>query len=130
MPSVSRSHRYSSAFVNVRVRTEDDYGKECPICMRGWCVDDMCERSCIQTRCCLQFACSKCIIKISQRCACEDDCKQVVFMCPFCRSISKTESIALFLSTKRTCKKCKDSDLKQSPSPEFDDQIEEESDEI
>jgi hypothetical protein len=110
MPHVSRSHRYSSAFVNVRVRTSDDYGEECPVCMRSWCHEDACNRTCIQTSCCLQFFCANCVTKISQKCNCESDCKNVVFICPFCRNISKTETVALFVGNKRPCKKCKDSD--------------------
>ena len=110
MPHVSRSHRYSSAFVNVRVRTSDDYGEECPVCMRVWCPEDVCNRTCIQTNCCLQFFCANCVTKISQKCNCESDCKNVVFICPFCRNISKTETVALFVGNKRPCKKCKDAD--------------------
>ena len=110
MPHVSRSHRYSSAFVNVRVRTSDDYGEECPVCMRVWCPEDACNRTCIQTNCCLQFFCANCVTKISQKCNCESDCKNVVFICPFCRNISKTETVALFVGNKRPCKKCKDAD--------------------
>lgn len=110
MPHVSRSHRYSSAFVNVRVRTSDDYGEECPVCMRGWCHDDVCNRTCIQASCCLQFVCASCVTKISQKCNCESDCKNVVFVCPFCRNISKTETVALFAGSKRPCQKCKDCD--------------------
>ena len=111
MPNISRSHRYNQAFVNVRVRTSDDYGEECPICMRGWCADDACNRSCIQTNCCFQFLCASCVTKISQRCRCEDGCKNVIFICSFCRNISKTETVALFVGSKRPCKKCKDSDV-------------------
>ncbi|AGE53597.1 hypothetical protein ATCVGM07011_614L [Acanthocystis turfacea Chlorella virus GM0701.1] len=120
MPHVSRSHRYSSAFVNVRVRTSDDYGEECPVCMRTWCQEDACNRTCVQTSCCLQFFCASCVTKISQKCNCESDCKNVVFICPFCRSISKTETVALFVGNKRVCKKCKNSDKPIEPSPAAD----------
>lgn len=118
MPHISRSHRYNSAFVNVRVRTSDDYGEDCPVCMRSWCADDACNRTCIQTACCFQFFCANCVTKISQKCNCEEGCKNVVFICPFCRNISKTETVALFVGNKRPCKKCKDADVKVAPSPE------------
>lgn len=118
MPNVSRNHRYSSAFVNVRVRTMDDYGAECPICMRNWCSEDACNRTCIQTNCCYQFLCASCVTKISQRCRCEDGCKNVIFICSFCRNISKTETVALFVGSKRPCKKCRDSDIATSPLQE------------
>ena len=72
---------------------------------------------CVQTSCCLQFFCASCVTKISQKCNCESDCKNVVFICPFCRSISKTETVALFVGNKRPCKKCKDSDKPVEPSP-------------
>jgi hypothetical protein len=116
MPHISRSHRYNSAFVNVRVRTSDDFGDECPICMRGWCADDMCSRTMIQTNCCFQFLCANCVTKLSQICKCEDSCNNVVFICSFCRNISKTEPVALLVGNKRHCKKCKESDTR-IPSP-------------
>jgi len=123
MPHISRSHRYSSAFVNVRVRTEDDYGTECPICMRTWCVDDACNRTMTQTGCCFQFLCASCVTKISQRCLCEDGCKNVVFICSFCRNISRTETVALFVGSKRPCKRCRDNDAHvNSPEEHVEEQ--------
>lgn len=111
MPNVSRTRRYNSAFVNVRVRTEDDYGVECPICLRGWCADDVCNRTNTQTNCCFQFMCAACASKISMICKCEEDCTAVIMICPFCRNISKTAASTLFASTKRPCKKCRESDV-------------------
>ena len=110
MPNVSRTRRYNSAFVNVRVRTEEDMGDECGICLRPWCADDVCSRTSSQTNCCLQFICSSCTVKISLRCTCENDCPNVIYICPFCRNISKAEPVTLFLGAKRACKKCRDSD--------------------
>ncbi len=110
MPSVSRTRRYSSAFVNVRVRTADDYGSECPICLRDWCPDDACNRTMTQTNCCFQFMCAACANKISMICKCEEDCTAVILICPFCRNISKTASSTIFVGTKRPCKKCRESD--------------------
>lgn len=114
MPNVSRTRRYNSAFVNVRVRTEDDYGVECPICLRGWCADDACNRTNTQTNCCFQFMCAACASKISMICKCEEDCTAVIMICPFCRNISKTAASTLFASTKRPCKKCRESDVVHS----------------
>ena len=110
MPSVSRTRRYSSAFVNVRVRTADDYGSECPICLRDWCPDDACNRTMTQTNCCFQFMCAACASKISMICKCEEDCTAVILICPFCRNISKTASSTLFVGTRRPCKKCREHD--------------------
>lgn len=118
MPNVSRTRRYNSAFVNVRVRTEDDYGVECPICLRGWCADDTCNRTNTQTNCCFQFMCAACASKISMICKCEEDCTAVIMICPFCRNISKTAASTLFASTKRPCKKCRDADTAHANSPE------------
>jgi hypothetical protein len=50
------------------------------------------------------------VTKISQRCRCEENCKNVVFICSFCRAISKTDTIALFVGSKRPCKRCRDAD--------------------
>ena len=110
MPNVSRTRRYSSAFVNVRVRTEDDYGSECPICLRDWCSEDMCNRTITQTNCCFQCLCAACASKISMICNCEEGCTAVILICPFCRNISKTASSTLFVGTKRPCKKCREHD--------------------
>lgn len=111
MPSISRTRRYSSAFVNVRVRTAEDYGSECPICLRDWCSDDACNRTMTQTNCCFQFICAACANKISMICNCEEDCTAVILICPFCRNISKTASSTLFVGTKRPCKKCRETDM-------------------
>jgi hypothetical protein len=110
MPNVSNTRRYNSAFVNVRVRTTDDIGSECGICLKEWCEDDACNRTMTQTKCCIQGACSACITKISMICKCEDNCPNVIFICPFCRNLSKVEPVTLFLGTKRPCKKCRDND--------------------
>jgi hypothetical protein len=44
-------------------------------------------------------------------CRCEDDCPNIVYICPFCRNITKTVSSTLFVGAKRPCKKCRDSDV-------------------
>lgn len=128
MPSVSRTRRYSSAFVNVRVRTADDYGNECPICLRSWCADDICNRTMTQTNCCFQFLCAACANKISMICKCEEDCTAVIMICPFCRDISKTASATLFVGTKRPCKKCREHDITMQEEPEQDAEAEAEAD--
>lgn len=111
MPNISRTRRYNSAFVNVRVRTQEDFGDECPICLRTWCSEDACNRTMVQTNCCFQFLCAACATKISMICRCEDDCPNIVYICPFCRNITKTVSSTLFVGAKRPCKKCRDSDV-------------------
>lgn len=110
MPNVSRTRRYNSAFVNVRVRTEEDMGDECGICLRSWCMEDICCRTSSQTNCCFQFLCSSCTVKMSLRCTCDENCPNVIYICPFCRNISKSEPVTLFLGAKRVCKKCRDRD--------------------
>jgi len=129
MPSVSRTRRYSSAFVNVRVRTADDYGNECPICLREWCAEDVCNRTMTQTNCCFQFLCALCANKISMICKCEDECTAVIMICPFCRNISKTASSTLFVGTKRPCKKCRETHSREIEEEHEDHEESEENEE-
>lgn len=129
MPNISRTRRYNSAFVNVRVRTEDDYGVECSICLRGWCTADVCNRTNTQTNCCFQFMCAACASKISMICKCEEDCTAVIMICPFCRNISKTAASTLFASTRRPCKKCRESDVAVHLQTEGDEEAQDGDDE-
>lgn len=119
MPLVSNTRRYTgNTFVNVRVRTDEEIGNECGVCMYAWCEDDSCGKSIVQTSCCFQGMCASCVVKMSMRCKCTDDCDQVVFICPYCKTLSRADSRTIFLGYKRTCKKCRDSSASGILSPE------------
>ena len=108
MPSIANTRRYNNTFVNVRVRTDEEIGSECGVCFYNWCEDDMCGKSIVQTSCCFQGLCASCVTKMSMRCKCTDDCDQVVFICPYCKTLSRADSRSIFLGHKKPCKKCRD----------------------
>ena len=96
----------NNMLVNVRVRTNEE--DECGVCLTPWCQNDVCGKSMSRTSCCYQGICSACVVKLSVVCGCHESCNQIVFLCPFCRSISRTEPKTIFVGHKRPCKACKE----------------------
>ena len=103
----SSTRVYDRAVVNVRVRTREDVGEDCGVCLAPFCEDDACYKTCVQTTCCLQGMCAGFAAKLVTRCTCTDECRQIVFPCPFCRSIARITAFDAFIGTKRACKACK-----------------------
>ena len=113
------SSRAYNRFINVRVRTREDVGDECGVCLATFCDDEVCNKTAIQTTCCGQGICAACVSKLATRCTCTDECSQIIYMCPFCRTIARSSALDVFLGTKRPCKACKaahDQDI-AGPSP-------------
>lgn len=100
--------RFFNGFVDVRVRTREDIGDECGVCLSAFCEVEQCNKSGVETTCCLQGICTACVAKLAMRCSCAPDCRQIIFTCPFCRSMSRASALDVFLGTKKTCKSCKE----------------------
>lgn len=82
----------------------------CYICANSFCAPEECSRTQTHLACCTQAICCGCLLKSSKRCGCKEDCDAVISLCPFCREVSPVEALDVFLGSRPTCKRCKDSD--------------------
>ncbi len=100
--------RFFNGFVDVRVRTREDVGDECGVCLSAFCDSEQCNKSAVETSCCLQGICAACFSTLATRCSCAPVCRQIIFTCPFCRAMSRASALDVFLGIKKTCKSCKE----------------------
>jgi hypothetical protein len=88
----------------------------CYICANEFCADDACCRALTYLDCCTQTMCCACLVKLSKRCRCREDCDAVVAMCPFCRDMSPLKVLDVFLGNAGPCKACQRPDVHPAAS--------------
>ena len=100
----------SSLRISLVCEDAEDAPAQCHFCAETFCSNhadvDICRRGLTYVTCCSHALCCACLARQAEKCPCEDDCEQVVCVCPFCRKISRVGALDLFRSGKPACKAC------------------------
>jgi hypothetical protein len=86
----------------------------CYICANDFCGPERCCRALTHLACCTQPICCGCLLRTSFRCACKDDCDEVVSHCPFCKTVSPVTALDVFLGQTKVCGACSEDDDAQA----------------
>lgn len=122
MPRMARSRNAAviEASITLNLAHHSEGGDDedaCMICRQMFCAQEECNRTTTTLHCCSQALCCACAVKVAKRCTCNDDCEEVIAMCPFCREIARLSALEVFLGGRKLCKACAGPPCQATPVP-------------
>lgn len=122
MPRMPRSRNAAVIEASITLNLAHPSGgrddeEACIICRHMFCSQETCARTATTLHCCTQALCCACAIKVAKRCTCNDDCEEVIAICPFCREIARLSALEVFLGSRPACRACIGPPRQATPVP-------------
>ena len=102
----------STVIVSFAARTgiqeddDSDGDTSCDICYHAYCLQNECQRGCVECNVCSHSLCCLCASKQAKLCRCTDACTGVILLCPFCREVMPISAREMYLSSRPLCQPC------------------------